>query len=75
MAYTLGVRGLERKFPTVVAACKNGDFSTAAAFCHRKARGNEHRKGDARNVATKNLFLEAANLTTSVRTLTREVRP
>jgi len=74
MVYTLGKKGLANKFPTVVAACRDGHFEIAAKYCHRKAQANEHREGDARNVATKNLFDEAANLTAAVRSLTREVR-
>jgi len=75
MAYTLGVRGLETKFPTVVKACREGEFTVAAKHSHRKVKANEGRKGDERNVATHNLFLEAARLTSSVQALTREVRP
>jgi len=75
MAYTLGVRGLEKKFPTVVKACREGDFRVAAKSCHRMVKANEGRKGDERNVATRNLLLEAARLTSSVQTLAREVRP
>ena len=75
MAYTLGIRGLETKFPTVVKACREGEFTVAAKYSHRKVKANEGRKGDQRNVATHNLFLEAARLTSSVQTLAREVRP
>jgi len=74
MVYTLGVKGLETKFPTLVAACQRGDFVRAANNCHRKAHADEHHSGDARNIATKNLFLDAAVLTASVQTLPREVR-
>ena len=74
MIYTLGEGGLARKFPTVVEACRAGRFADAAAHCHRKAHDNEHRKDDARNDATKNLFLDAANLNASLQTLPREVR-
>ena len=74
MVYTLGAKGLEKKFPTVVASCRAGDFTTAARFCHRKAQANEHRTGDARNELTKNQFLEAARLAASVQTVKREIR-
>jgi len=75
MVYTLGAKGLERKFPTVVASCRGGAFSRAAEFCHRKAQANEHRGGDARNATTRDLFIEADRLTTTVGRLAREVRP
>ena len=75
MAYTLGVRGLETKFPSFVAACRDGNFAEAAEQSERKLKANGGRKGDARNVATRNLLLEAARLTSSVQTLAREVRP
>jgi GH24 family phage-related lysozyme (muramidase) len=74
MAYTLGVGGLRAKFPNFVAACRRGDFATAAAECHRKAQGNESRKGDARNVATRDLLLEAARLAASVQSHGGQVR-
>ena len=74
MIYTLGEKGLARKFPTVVDACRAGRFDEAANHCHRKAHGNEHRNSDARNDATRRLFIEASNLSASVQTLTREVR-
>jgi GH24 family phage-related lysozyme (muramidase) len=74
MIYTLGAKGLETKFPTLVAACRRGDFATAANHCHRKAQANEHRKGDERNETTRNLLIEAASLTASVHGITKEVR-
>jgi hypothetical protein len=56
----LGLRGLS-KFRNLIAACKRGDFATAAGRCHRRTtRG-------IRNVATRNLFLEAADLTVPIR--------
>jgi type VI secretion system secreted protein VgrG len=59
MAYDLGTRGLA-KFRNLIAACKRGDFATAAEHCHRRTtRG-------IRNAATRNLFREAADLTASV---------
>ena len=59
MAYDLGVVGLA-KFRILIAACKRGDFATAAEHCHRRmTRG-------IRNVATRNLFREAADLSLSV---------
>jgi GH24 family phage-related lysozyme (muramidase) len=75
MAYTLGVNGLETKFPRFVAACREGKFADAAEQSDRKLKANGGRKGDARNVATRSLLLEAARLTSSVQALTREVRP
>jgi GH24 family phage-related lysozyme (muramidase) len=75
MIYTLGESGLKTKFPTVVTACRDGNFAKAAAYCHRRAQPNEHRQGDERNIWTRNMFLEAARLTVSVQTLPREVRP
>jgi GH24 family phage-related lysozyme (muramidase) len=74
MIYTLGPKGLEKKFPTVVASCRAGDFMTAARFCHRKAKAGEQREGDARNELTKNQFLEAARLAGTVQTVRREIR-
>lgn len=70
MAYTLGVGGLEHKFPKLVAACRqpNPDFATAAAESHRSS------SRESRNHATNHLFLEAARLTQSVQGLTREIR-
>jgi len=60
MAYDLGVRGLTN-FRNLIAACKRSDFATAAEHCHRRTtRG-------IRNLATRNLFLEAADLTVSMR--------
>jgi GH24 family phage-related lysozyme (muramidase) len=75
MAYTLGVSGLETKFPSVVKACREGRFADAAKYSHRKVKANEGRKGDERNAATRNLLLEAARLNSSVQALAREVRP
>ena len=75
MAYTLGVSGLETKFPRFVKACREGKFADAAEHSDRKLKANRGRTGDERNVATRNLLLEAARLTSSVQTLAREVRP
>jgi GH24 family phage-related lysozyme (muramidase) len=75
MAYTLGIKGLRTKFPRLVEACRQGNFAKAAERSHRKQKAHAQRKGDARNVATRDLFLEAARLTAAVRTLAREVRP
>jgi GH24 family phage-related lysozyme (muramidase) len=75
MAYTLGVNGLETKFPSVVKACRDRKFADAAKYSHRKVKATNGRNGDERNVATRNLLLEAARLTSSVQTLAREVRP
>jgi GH24 family phage-related lysozyme (muramidase) len=59
MAYDLGLAGLA-KFRNLIAACKRGDFATAAEHCHRRTtRG-------IRNLSTRNLLLEAADLTVSV---------
>lgn len=68
MGYNLGVDGLKKKFPTFVAACRDGNFGVAAAECERSSSRKE------RNDATRSLLLEAAQLNASVRTLSREVR-
>ena len=68
MAYNLGVGKLAQKFPAFVAACRDGDFSLAAAECERSSCRQE------RNDATRELLQEAAQLSASVRTITREVR-
>jgi GH24 family phage-related lysozyme (muramidase) len=68
MAYNLGVGGLG-KFKKLIAACERGDFATAAVESHRKSR-HEHR-----NDATRALFLEAANLTSGLRTRMTELHP
>jgi GH24 family phage-related lysozyme (muramidase) len=75
MAYTLGVSGLETKFPRFVTACRDGKFADAAGHSERNVKSNRGRPGDERNVATRNLLMEAARLTSSVQTLAREVRP
>ena len=75
MAYTLGVNGLETKFPRLVTACRERKFADAAGHSERKVKANRGRTGDERNVATRNLLLEAARLTSSIQTLAREVRP
>jgi GH24 family phage-related lysozyme (muramidase) len=68
MAYNLGVDGLKKKFPSFVAAWRDGDFALAAKESERSSSRAE------RNDATRNLLLEAAQLNASVRTLAREVR-
>ena len=55
MAYDLGVGRLGR-FGPLIAACEQRDFRKAAQHCHRWT--SRH----ARNEATRNLFLDAANL-------------
>lgn len=55
MACDLGLAGLAR-FRTLIAACGQRDFATAANHCHRRG-GRE-----TRNAATRILFLEAANV-------------
>jgi GH24 family phage-related lysozyme (muramidase) len=55
MAYNLGVGRLIR-FGSLIAACAQLDFRKAARYCHRWTS----RAG--RNEATRNLFLDAANL-------------
>ncbi len=55
MAYNLGVARLS-KFSNLIAACVQRDFRKAARYCHRWTS----RAG--RNEATRNLFLDAANL-------------
>jgi GH24 family phage-related lysozyme (muramidase) len=67
MAYNLGL-GRLGKFDRLIAACERGDFTAAAAHSHRRSNR------ETRNEATRNLFLEAANLTASVRPRAREVR-
>lgn len=54
MGYNLGVGGL-LKFHQLLAAVDAGQWTTAAAQCHRLGIG------DARNQATANLFLQAAS--------------
>jgi GH24 family phage-related lysozyme (muramidase) len=69
MAYNLGVGKLERSFPNLVDACRAGDFDVAAAESRRtSSRAN-------RNAETRDLFLQADQLKTSIRTFSREVRP
>jgi GH24 family phage-related lysozyme (muramidase) len=68
MAYNLGVDGLRKKFPTFVAACRDGNFALAAKDSERSSSRKE------RNDATRSLLLEAAQLNAAVRTLAREVR-
>jgi len=53
MCYNLGVGGLP-KFHQLLAAVDSGQWTTAAAQCHRKGIS------DARNRETANLFLQAA---------------
>lgn len=53
MAYNLGLGGL-LKFSRLLQAVNAGDWSTAAAQCHRRGIG------DARNQETAQLFLQAA---------------
>jgi GH24 family phage-related lysozyme (muramidase) len=67
MAYNLGVGRLGR-FERLIAACARGDFTAAAEHCHRRS------SRETRNAATSALFLEAANLTASVRPQARQVR-
>lgn len=70
MAYNLGVAKLERRFPRLVAACRQPrpDFATAAAESHRSS------SRESRNRATYNLFMDASRLTESVQVLKREIR-
>jgi GH24 family phage-related lysozyme (muramidase) len=58
MAWNLGLRELAR-FHNLTAACARGDFAAAADHCHR--RGSH----SARNVATRDLFRQAAVMTGS----------
>jgi hypothetical protein len=69
MAYTLGVKGLEVRFPKLVAACRSNNFSLAAAQSSRSSARAE------RNATTRSHFLEADRLKASVQPLAREVRP
>jgi GH24 family phage-related lysozyme (muramidase) len=57
MAFNLGLGGL-KKFPTLLHAVDSGDWATAAAQCHRIGIS------EARNQATKALFLKAGALQT-----------
>jgi GH24 family phage-related lysozyme (muramidase) len=68
MGYNLGVAKLKREFPAFVAACRDGNFVDAARESHRSSCREE------RNHATANLLDEAARLSASVRTVTREIR-
>jgi len=53
MAFNLGVSGLFRKFPKMIAAVRARDWATAAAQCHRNGIQ------DARNEETADLFRQA----------------
>ncbi len=68
MAYNLGVGKLAAKFPHLIAACRLGDFTSAAGESERSSSRLE------RNVAARDLFIQAAQLSASVRTLTKEIR-
>ena len=57
MAFNLGLGGL-KKFPTLLHAVDSGDWATASAQCHRIGIS------EARNQATKALFLKAGALQT-----------
>ena len=48
MVYTLGVSGLETKFPRFVTACREGRFADAAEHSDRKQKANRGRTGDER---------------------------
>jgi GH24 family phage-related lysozyme (muramidase) len=67
MAYNLGVGGLG-KFHNLLAACERGDFSAAAENCHRRT------SREIRNASTRNLFLDAAELTTAMDVRARGAR-
>ena len=54
MAFNLGVGGLTKGYPKLMAAVKSGDWQTAAAECHRNGISAD------RNQQTANLFLEGA---------------
>ncbi|MBZ5725856.1 MAG: glycoside hydrolase family protein [Acidobacteriia bacterium] len=54
MAFNLGLGGL-KKFPRLLAAVNAGDWTTAAAQCHRQGIG------ETRNQETAALFLQAAS--------------
>ena len=68
MGYNLGVAKLKHEFPAFVAACRNGNFVDAARESHRSSCREE------RNRATADLLDQAARLSASVRTVTREIR-
>ncbi len=54
MAYNLGTNGLMEKFPTLVKAVRNRDWSTASQECHRRGVGVD------RNDAVRRLFVDAS---------------
>jgi GH24 family phage-related lysozyme (muramidase) len=54
MAYNLGISGLQKKFPSMMAAVHAGKWDDAAAQCHRTGIG------EPRNQQTAALFLQAA---------------
>jgi len=68
MGYNLGVAKLKHEFPAFVAACRAGNFVDAAKESHRSSCREE------RNRATADLLDQAARLSASVRTVTREIR-
>lgn len=55
MAFNLGIGGLFRKFPKMIAAVKALDWATAAAQCHRNGIQ------ESRNEETAQLFLQAGS--------------
>jgi GH24 family phage-related lysozyme (muramidase) len=56
MAFNLGVNGLLKKFPKLIAAATAQDWNTCAAQCQRAGIS------DNRNQKTKALFLQAAGM-------------
>jgi hypothetical protein len=68
MAYNLGVGKLGKAFPTLIKACRDGNFELAADECKRSSSRPE------RNEATQGLFLEAARINVAMQVLNREVR-
>jgi GH24 family phage-related lysozyme (muramidase) len=54
MAYNLGISGLQKKFPNMMAAVHAGQWDVAAAQCHRTGIG------EPRNQRTAALFQQAA---------------
>ena len=54
MAFNLGIGGLTKKFPRMLAAVDAGQWAEASAQCHRQGIG------ESRNQQTAALFLQAA---------------
>lgn len=55
MSFNLGLNGLTKKFPKLMASVEQGDWQTCAQECRRRGIG------DARNASTRELFRQAAD--------------